>query len=115
MAVRKETDGELALYASNETLEARTVRYTVTAYDEDMSSELIASGVCKQAKNSASLIQRIAEGESPKLWIIKWSDGEKGGVNHVFTGNSSYEVMREWVKIIEKESGFEGQFLELIY
>lgn len=115
MAVRKDIDGELALYASNDTLKAKTVRYTVTAYGEDMSSEVIATGVYKQEKNSVSLIQRIAESDSPQLWIIKWTVGDKTYANHVFTRNSSYEVMRKWVEIIGNECGFADGISELKY
>lgn len=113
IATRKEIDGELALYAANDTLTAHTVEYTVTAYDQDCNCNVIAKGICRQDKNSASLIQRIAENEKPELWIIKWTDNGKDYTNHIFTQNTDYDVMAKWVKIIEKECGFENEFLEL--
>lgn len=113
MAVRKEIGGELALYAANDTLCDRTAEYTVTAYNEDLTYRTVASGICRQRKNSVSLIQRIAESEEPQLWVIKWECGGKTCFNHVLTGKTSYEVMREWVRIIEAEGNDPGAFLEL--
>ncbi|MBQ9760526.1 MAG: hypothetical protein IJW16_04170, partial [Clostridia bacterium] len=113
MGVRRELDGELALYAVNDTLDAHTVEYTVTAYDEDLTSRTVAMGICKQEKNSASLIQRIAEGDKPQLWIIKWRENGKEYQNHVVTRNTTYDIAREWVKIIGNEEGFFDEILEL--
>ena len=85
-----------------------------TAYGEDLSSRVIASGICRQAKNSVSLIQRIAESEEPMLWIIRWST-QDGRVctNHVITKNTTYDVAREWIGIIGRECGFLDEILEL--
>jgi hypothetical protein len=74
MAVRTEVGGELSLYAANDTLEAKTVTYTVTAYNEACEAAAIASGIITQAKNSASLIQRIAQPDAPQMWIIRWRE-----------------------------------------
>lgn len=114
MAVRKESGGELSLYASNETLTPIVTEYTVTAYGEDLSARVIASGRCRQDKNSSSIIQKIAESNAPELWIIKWkSPNGNECTNHAFTRNSTYEVMRRWVEIIGKEGGFLDEILEL--
>ena len=113
MAVRKEIGGELALYAANDTLLDCKSEYTVTAYNEDMTHRTIASGIFAQKKNSSSLIQRVAEDDKPQLWIIKWNVGNKTCFNHVFTGKTSYEVMKNWIEIIETESGNLGKFPEL--
>ncbi len=113
MGVRVKTDGELALYAANDTLEDSIIEYSVTAYAEDMTSRAIASGIVKQGKNSTVLVQRIAESERPEMWIIKWRCKSKEYVNHVFTGNSSYENMKKWVEILESEFGEDIHFDEL--
>ena len=113
MAVRTEVNGELALYAANDTLSVHRAEYTVTAYDEQGNGKIIASGICKQDKNSVSLIQRIAEDENPELWIIKWKENGKEHMNHVFTKNSSYEIMKKWVEIIGKEGNFADEIREL--
>ena len=114
IAERRELGGELALYAANDTLQDQTAEYTVTAYGEDLSSRVIASGICRQAKNSVSLIQRIAESEEPMLWIIRWST-QDGRVctNHVITKNTTYDVARAWIGIIGRECGFLDEILEL--
>ena len=68
----------------------------------------IASGIVSQAKNSASLIQRMAEPDAPELWIIRWQDGDKEYQNHVFTGKVSWDVMRKWARILVGETGMRG-------
>ena len=113
MAVRTELNGELSLYAVNDTLNVHKAEYSITAYDEKGNGKLIACGICKQDKNSSSLIQRIAEDENPELWIIKWKENGKEYMNHVFTKNSSYEVMKKWVEIIGKEGNFANEIREL--
>ena len=74
---------------------------------------MIASGICKQGRNSASMIQRIAESEQPELWIIHWENDGKQYTNHVLTQKVSFDVMKLWVKIIGEESGFIEEILEL--
>ena len=113
MGVRTELDGELALYAANDTRTTRTVQYTVTAYSENGSARIIASGICRQEGNSAALIQRIAESDAPELWVIQWTENGVACFNHVFTQKASFETMREWVKIIGQQQGFAGEILEI--
>ncbi|MBE6611413.1 MAG: hypothetical protein E7632_02870 [Ruminococcaceae bacterium] len=112
-ASRVEIGGEMSLYAANDTLTDHKVSYTVTAYGSDCQPRTIASGIVSQTKNSTSLIQRIAEPESPELWIIRWEEDGKVSYNHAFTGWTAYETMREWVKIIGRECGFLDGILEL--
>ena len=113
LGVRKALDSAISLYAVNDTLQAHTVTYTVTAYGEDLSSCLLAKGRCTQEKNSTSPIQRINDDGTPQLWIIEWEEDGKVFKNHVFTRTTSYDVMREWVKIIGKEMGILDEILEL--
>ena len=113
MAVRKEIGGKLALYAANDTLEEHKAEYTVTAYEEDLSSHVIASGVCTQAKNAVGLIRQIEEGDRPQLLIIKWTENGNTYFNHAFTQTTSYDIMRAWVEIIGREGGFLDDLLEL--
>ena len=103
----------MGLYAINDTLGTVEAEYTVTAYNEDLTSRTVGMGVCRQSKNSASFIQAIAEGDRPQLWIIKWNYKGKQCVNHVFTGRTSYEVMKKWIEIIGRETGYGDSFLEL--
>ena len=112
-AVREEQAGELVLYAANDTLKDYTTEYKVIAYDVDGNSRLIASGICKQGKNSASMVQRIAESEQPELWIIHWENDGKQYTNHVFTQKVSFDVMKLWVKIMGEKSGFVKERLKL--
>ena len=113
MGVRIETDGELAIYAANDTLDTHTATYSVTAYNKDGKSKTIASGICRQAKNSSSLIQRIAESDNPELWIIRWVENGKEFTNHIITKQTDFETTRLWVKIIGEQSGFKDEILEL--
>ncbi len=112
-AVRTELNGEFSLYAFNDTLEKRKVSYSVKAYDQSGSSRTVATGIVTQDKNSSSLIQRIYNPEEAELWIITWSDGEREYKNHAFTGKVSWDVMRNWVRIIAKEFDIEDKILEL--
>lgn len=113
MGVRIETDGELAIYAANDTLDTHTATYSVTAYNKDGKSKTIASGICRQAKNSSSLIQRISESDNPELWIIRWVENGKEFTNHIITKQTDFETTRLWVKIIGEQSGFKDEILEL--
>lgn len=45
--------------------------------------------------------------------MIKWVEDGKAYYNHVFTKNSSYEVMRAWTEIIAKEEGLLDEISEL--
>ncbi len=113
MACREEVDGELCIYAANDTLETVEAEYTITAYDENCVAKDIAFGTCKQDKNSTTLIQRVAEGDAPQLWVIKWKKDGNTYMNHVFTKIASYDVMRSWVKIIGEAGEFADEILEL--
>ena len=114
MAVRTELSGELALYAANDTRKTKRFTYTVTQYDGAGNSAVIASGTAVQAPNSSSLIQRIAEPEQSSLWVIRYSDGEESAANHAFTGKCSWDVMRRWIRILEKELDLSGKILEIL-
>lgn len=114
MAVRTEIDGELALYAVNDTLVDQKPEYTVTAYDENGNAKTIASGICNAKANSSVLIQRIAEDDSPSMWLIDWTVNGGTGFNHVFTKPKvSYETMLNWVKIYDNRLSKKDKLLEL--
>jgi len=114
MAVRTELSGEPALYAANDTRETKRFTYTVTQYDGAGNGQIIASGTAVQAPNSSSLIQRIAEPEEASLWVIRYSDGEESAANHAFTGKCGWDVMRRWIRILEKELDLGGKILEIL-
>lgn len=115
MAVQKKLDEELCLYAVNDTLNVHIAEYSVTAYNEDGTGRVIATGICKQTPNSSKIIQSIAVSDSPELWMIKWIEGGKTYTNHVFTANTTYETTRRWIEIIGKESGFYDEILEFVH
>ena len=112
MAVRKDVNGELALYASNCTMDTHAVEYTVTAYDENCNGKIIASGRCVQKENSSELIQKTGEIETPELWIIKWIENGEEFLNHAITKKVDLDVLKRWAKIISDECGY--QLNELI-
>ena len=112
-AVKREADGEIALYALNDTLEKRKVSYSVKAYDQSGKSRIIATGTVSQEKNSSSLIQRIYNADESELWIITWSNGEREYKNHAFTGKANWETMKNWVKIIADEFGITDKVAEI--
>ena len=113
MAVRKELDGELVLYAANDTLKEMTASYTIIAYDEAGDGKKIASGICNQGQNSVSEVCPIAVGDTPQLLVIQWTVDGKEYMNHAFTANASYETMERWVRIIGREGNFYDEILEL--
>ncbi|MBQ8893975.1 MAG: hypothetical protein IJ043_06150 [Clostridia bacterium] len=100
IATREEIGGGMGLYAANDTLETHTAEYTVTAYGQAGNSRIIASGICRQGKNSTGLIQRLASKE-PALWILHWKVNGKEYLNHAFTGDPSFETAKAWTAIIE--------------
>lgn len=113
MAVRKEIDGEMNLYAVNDTLKDEVVSYTVTEYNIKGEGALVAKGICEQKANSSSMIQRMYEGSEPKLWIFKWVKDGKEYLNHAITGYPEFDVAKKWVEIIGKECGIIDEILEL--
>lgn len=115
MGVRQEADGEISLYAANDTLLPHTAEYTVTAYDEALEAKTVAVGSCTLEKNSAKMIHKIANGDRPSLWIIKWVENGKTYFNHVFTKPTTYEITKKWVEIIGRETGLSDELLELKY
>ena len=112
-AVSKEVSGDLYLYAINDTLSEKQADYTVTAYDKNMNSKLIAKGLWTQAKNSSTEIQKLAPSSDAELWIIEWNVDGKVYKNHAFSKKyADYDTMRNWVGIIGKECGFINEISE---
>lgn len=107
VGVRKELNGELSVYAVNNTLKVHKAKYSITAYDENGESVQIASGMAEQKENSSDLIQRISNPAKPQLWIIKWEEDGKSYMNHVLTGIPDFETVKKWVNIIACEGEFE--------
>lgn len=106
MAVRAEVSGELCLYAANDTLQPVRASYTVTSYDAEGVGTQIACGICKTEGNTSQMIQRIAQEDTPALWILRWTDTMGEHTNHVVTGKVSFETARRWAGIIAGECGF---------
>ncbi|MBQ6823800.1 MAG: hypothetical protein IJP27_04035 [Clostridia bacterium] len=97
------TEGGMALYAANDTLKTVEAAYTVTAYDA-AGQRTIASGRCRQGKNSVGLLQQLTAKE-PALWILRWTVNGKDYVNHAVTGDAPYETVKDWVRRIEEAYG----------
>ena len=115
MGVRQQIDGELALYAANDTLQTHTVNYTVLAYDEHGTKRVAATGVCQQAPNSSAVFLRLLERETPELWLIRWEENGNTYYNHCITGKAPYDIsaMRRWVTIVAQTVGYADDLLEL--
>ncbi len=113
MAVREKVGGELGLYASNDTLDSKSAKYTVTAYDKNGNAEVIDKGEITQGKNSTSFIKSLGQMSEPKLLIIEWEQDGKTFFNHAFTGFADYETMKNWLTVIAKTFGIEKEMLEL--
>ncbi len=113
MALRRELDGEMELFAANDTLNEQSVKYTVTAYNKDGNAEIIDCGTLTQDKNSVSCIKTLGKQEEPKLLILKWEQDGKTYFNHAFTGFTDYETMKSWLEILTKTFGLENEMAEL--
>ena len=113
IGVRKEVDGQIGLYAANDTLTPHTVDYTVTAYGEDLAERVIAEGTLTQTPNSVGHVLDFADCDKPQLWIMEWKEQGRTYYNHVFTKNASYEIMRDWTELLCQKMRIDGEVLEL--
>lgn len=105
MITRKEADGEIALYAANDTRACQRGEYRITAINAQGNTRTAAMGAYCEAPNGARMIQRMVEADEPELWLIEWTgaDGEKGW-NHFVTGKRPYdfEAWKRWNAALEK-------------
>lgn len=114
MAVRRELGGKVALYAANDTSDAHSAHYTVTAYDEDCKETLLVQGDWIQPKNAGAEIVPLSVGDEPRLLIIKWVEKGKTYANHFFTSQKMpFEHMKAWTQIIRRECELAGEPIEL--
>lgn len=104
MVVRKELDGEINLYTANDTLMIQKGNYDITAYREDGSQEIVASGRFSAEPNSSRMIQLLTEDREPELWIIRWIIDGKEYCNHFVTGSKhcSFECWKDWVNVLNR-------------
>ena len=72
--------GNLTLYAVNDTREDRTVRYTV----EDDCGRILAEAEAVAASDASVPICSLPATDEKRYYIVRWSDGEKQGLNHYF-------------------------------
>ena len=98
MIVRYELNGEIALYAANDTLERHTGSYRVIAVDASGAEKVIALGEYDEAKNGSRLIQRIPETHAPALLLIEWTENGVTSYNHFTTGTMpwSMDAWKRW-------------------
>ena len=104
MIVRKELHATPLLYAANDTLQAQTGTYRITAYDENCHAEQIRAGSFTAAPNSTIELAQISD-EKKQLLIIEWmQDGKPTHFNHFVTGQAPhpFEVWEKWNEILKK-------------
>ena len=104
MIVRYELDGEIALYAANDTLTNHKGSYRVIAVAPNGDERVIALGEYNEPKNGARLIQRIPENDSSELLIIEWTENGKTSYNHFVTGKMpwSIDTWKLWSNRLDK-------------
>jgi len=98
MIVRYELNGEIALYAANDTIERHTGSYRVIAVDASGAEKVIALGEYDEPKNSSRLIQRIPETHAPAMLLIEWTENGVTSYNHFTTGTMpwSMDAWKRW-------------------
>ena len=96
--VRKELDGDIALYTANNTLSEKKGEYKITAITESGEAREVTSGSYVAEKNASALVGKLPESEKPELLIIEWKDGDGVHYNHFITGKKPYnfEAVKMW-------------------
>lgn len=98
MVVRRELDGEAALYAANGTMSRHAGSYRVTAVSTAGEETLLAMGRYSEPANASRMIQRIADADEPQLWLIEWTEDGVTCRNHFVTQPRAcgFEVWKRW-------------------
>jgi len=104
LAVHTEMDGDLKLYLANETLEEKSLAYTVIAYDREGYATILDHGSATQPRNSVGHLATYQSGGEPQLLILRWEMDGNVFYNHAFTQFSDYEIMKKWLLILERET-----------
>ena len=73
-------DGSLRLYAVNDTRADKTFRYTI----EDDGGKILAEGTAFAKSDESTVIHTLPATEEKRYYIIRWDDGNEGGMNHYF-------------------------------
>ena len=111
MAVRKDLEGEPALYACNDT--AREVRgsYRILETQEDGTLLPIAQGRLAELPNGCRLIQQLPAGEGEKMWLIHWETDGQTGWNHFASGSghAPFETWRQWHGLLCQRYGIPAE------
>lgn len=93
-------EGEEVLYGANDTLSDEEISYTVTAYDEEGSGVIIASGEEILPKNSTRPLTKLdIDDDYPLLILTLEAKGEQV-VNHYIKSMGSYERARKMLYLI---------------
>lgn len=106
MVVRKEVDGEVALYAANDTRECQKGEYRITAVNAQGETRMVATGAYCEPANEARMLQRLVEADEPELWLVEWTGADSAKqVNHFVTGKRPYDfaAWKRWTDILAKE------------
>ncbi len=73
-------DGSLRLYAINDTRADKTFRYTI----EDDGGKILAEGTAHVKSDTSTMIHTLPATDEKRYYIIRWDDGNEGGMNHYF-------------------------------
>jgi len=104
MLVQKELDGEIALYAANDSLLPHRGEYQIPALSADGTERTVALGSYQEGPNSARMIQRIAERENPELWIIQWQEDGRTYYNHfaIHGKDCGFDTWKAWMQKLDQ-------------
>ena len=96
--VRKELDGDIALYTANNTLSEKHGEYKITAISESGEAREVVRGSFAAEKNASAFVRKLTENEKPELLVIEWNDGDEVHYNHFITGKKPYnfEAVKMW-------------------
>lgn len=96
--VRYEEGDEAALYAVNDTLSSQRGTYRIISVTADGTETLLAMGTCAEQPNGARMLQRLAEPESPQLWLIEWEINGERYCNHFVTDSrgAGFDTWKKW-------------------
>ena len=93
-------DGSLCLYAVNDTREDKTFRYTI----EDDCGRILAEGTAHAKSDTSTMIHTLPATDEKRYYIIRWDDGNEGGMNHYFANIRAIDY-DYYLTLLEKLQG----------
>lgn len=97
---RKEYEGNVALYAANETLSVHEGTCRITAVAQDGTERPVLSVPYRVMPNRSIRVAAPEEGGEAELWLIEWEENGQIHRNHYVTGKRPYSlsIYREWMQ-----------------